>query len=225
MDNSLPKRKEQFMYFFRSLFLLSIAFLTFTFSGCVKHGSNVDNSPGRTSIYSDAATPDQIQGVGIESQDIISMSDKMVRDMIANPVLVSDSQPRRVIVDSVYFTNESSNKINLNLLTDRLRIGLLQSANGRMIFLGRHYTDMVQHERKLKSQLQVDKGTNSHAANVMGSDYRLGGRITSLDTYAGKIDARFTQIVFEMVDLKTGAIVWGGQYSFKKTAEPNVFYK
>jgi PBP1b-binding outer membrane lipoprotein LpoB len=194
-------------------------------AGCTTHVSRAQNKPGRASVYSDAATPGQIQGVGIESQDIISMTDKMMRDMLANPLLVSNAQPRRVIVDAAYFHNESSNQINVNLLTDRLRTGLLQAANGRMIFLGRHYADMVEHERKLKSQGVVDGGTNTAAPSPMGGDYRLGGRITSLDTYGNTLDSRFTQVVFEMVDLQTGAIVWGGQYSFKKTAEPNVFYR
>jgi penicillin-binding protein activator len=194
-------------------------------AGCTTHVSRVENKQGRASVYSDAATPEQYQGVGIESQDIISMSNKMMRDMITNPLLVSNAQPRRVVVDSKYFRNESSNPINVNLLTDRLRTGLLRAANGRMIFLGRHFSDMVDHERKIKSQGLVDGGTNAHAPSPMGADYRLGGRITSLESYENKVDSRFTQVVFEMVDLESGAIVWSGQYSFKKTAEPSIFHR
>lgn len=205
--------------------MMILVFMLLGIFGCNTHMSRVENKPGRVSVYSDEATPGQIQGAGIESQDIISMSDKMMRDMLANPLLVSNAQPRRVIVDAAYFRNESSNQINVNLLIDRLRNGLLQAANGRMIFLGRHYADMVEHERKLKSKDVVDDGTNMSAPSPMGGDYRLGGRITSLDTSGNGMNSRFTQVVFEMVDLQTGAIVWGGQYSFKKTAEPNVFYR
>lgn len=207
------------------LILYTVTAVFIVFSGCTTYVSNVDNEPGRASVYSDASTSGPVQGAGIESQDIISMTDKMMRDMLTNPTLVNSSTPRRVIIDSAYFRNESTNQINLNLLTDRLRSGLIQSAGGRMIFVGRQYSNMVEEERALKEQGIVDSGTSTPAAKQMGADFRLAGRITSLDTVDRQLDSRFTQVVFEMVDLQTSAIVWSGQYSFKKTDEPDVFYR
>lgn len=195
--------------------------------GCTTYKSDVENAPGRPTIYTAPETVGPVAGIGIESQDIIGMTDKMMRDMMTNPLLVNASKPPHVIVDAVYFRNESTSRINLNMITDRLRIGLNRHSNGRMIFVGRHYSDMVENERKLKAKGITDQGTTGYAAKTLGGDYRLGGRITSQDAISNSsgLTSRYTQIVFEMVDLQTGAIIWGGEYSFQKTAGDDVIYR
>ena len=202
-----------------------ILVLMFSLEGCTTYTSEVENELGRPTVYSEPGTVGSIAGTGIESQDIISMCDKMVRDMIANPVLGNKSSPPRVIVDAAFLRNESSSQVNLNMIADRLRSGLIRTANGRMLFVGRHYSEMVEKEKKLKDKGVVDKGSTLNTDSVFGSDYRLGGRITSLDARKSGMTSNFTQIVFEMVDLQTGAIVWGGEYSFRKTAGDDVIYK
>ena len=52
------------------------------------------------------------------------MSDLMMRDILATPVLAGRAKAPRVIVDSEYFVNESSSRINKNIITDRLRVQL-----------------------------------------------------------------------------------------------------
>src|SRR5690242_14485318 len=58
----------------------------------------------------DPSSRGPVSGVGIESQDIIGMTDRMVRDMLSNPQLAARSVAPRVIVDDQYFTNESSQR-------------------------------------------------------------------------------------------------------------------
>ncbi len=185
-----------------------------------------DNAPGRTS-YNDPSQRDGVSGVGVESQDIIAATEEMMRDMLANPVLAGRAVPPRVIIDSEYFRNESSSVVNRNQLTDRLRIQLNRSANGRMVFVGRHYADMVERERQMKRDGVVDGGTIRTTAATAGGDYRLGGRITSLDAMSRDTQkrSRYHQITFEMVDLELGTIVWSGIYEFQRTAQDNVIYR
>ena len=106
-----------------------------------------NNTAGRATVYEDVRTSSPIvQGVGIESQDIVAMTDRMMRT--CSPISCSPGAPRsRVIVDSQYFTNESSSRINKNMITDRLRIELQRAAQGRMVFIGREYSGMVEAER------------------------------------------------------------------------------
>jgi PBP1b-binding outer membrane lipoprotein LpoB len=191
----------------------------------------VNNSPGRPTVYEDVGSPGRVAGIGIESQDIVSMTDKMVRDMLATPVLADRKVSPRVIIDSEYFRNEGSSRINKNMITDRLRVELNRAAQGRMIFAGRHYSDMVNSERSLKreggSTASVDTGTIGLTKATLGGDFRLGGRITTLDavnSYNG-MSSRTHQIIYEMVDLETGQIVWSGIYDFKKTAQDDVIYR
>jgi hypothetical protein len=191
----------------------------------------VNNSPGSPTVYEDVGSPGRVAGIGIESQDIVSMTDKMVRDMLATPVLADRKVSPRVIIDSEYFRNEGSSRINKNMITDRLRVELNRAAQGRMIFAGRHYSDMVNSERSLKreggSTASVDTGTIGLTKATLGGDFRLGGRITTLDavnSYNG-MSSRTHQIIYEMVDLETGQIVWSGIYDFKKTAQDDVIYR
>ena len=191
------------------------------------YDTNIDNSRGRASIYTDVSSVGRVAGVGIQSQDISAMSDRMMRDILATPVLAGRAVAPRVIIDSEYFINESSSRINKNMITDRLRIQLNRAAGGRMMFIGRHFSHMVQKERQLKRQGTVDLGTMGTAKKTAGADFRLGGRIASLDSIDRRSAAksRFHQITFEMIELETGAIVWSNFYDFKKTSSEDVLYR
>jgi PBP1b-binding outer membrane lipoprotein LpoB len=187
----------------------------------------VDNAPGSPTVYIDPGTSGPVKGVGIESQDVIAMTDQMMRDMLAQPRLANAATPPNIIIDAEYFYNESSSRLNKNTITDRLRVGLNRAAQGRMQFVGRHYADMVAKERELKRQGVVDKATQGQTAAPRGGDYRLGGRITSLDSRDPKsgMMQRYNQIIFEMVDLETSDIVWSGIYEFAKAAQDDIIYR
>jgi len=188
---------------------------------------DVENKPGTPSTYIDPGTTGKVQGVGIESQDIISMTDQIMRDMLSSPRLAGRATPARVIIDAEYFVNEGTNRINKNIITDRLRVELNRAAQGRMIFVGRQYAEMVDQERNLKREGAVTPGTKGQAGAPLGADFRLGGRIASqdkLDTKTGMAE-RYTYITFEMVDLETSEIVWSGSYEFAKAAQDDVIYR
>ena len=203
--------------------LFAVAAAGLLLSAC----QTVQNTAGTPTTYTDPSQLGPVKGVGIESQDIISMTDQMMRDMLTEPRLANAATPPNVILDGEYFVNESSSRINRNQITDRLRIGLQRAAQGRMQFVGRHYANMVADERNLKRKGVIDKGTTGTAAAQKGGDYRLGGRITSLDARDVKsgMTQRYTQITFEMIDLESGEIVWSGIYEFQKAATDDVIYR
>lgn len=189
---------------------------------------NRDNSAGRPTVYQDVRSADKkVQGVGIQSNDIAAMTDKMMRDMLANPMLAGRMPPPRIIVDSEYFTNESSTRVDKNLITNRLRVDLTRAANGRMIFVARNRSNMVAKERELKRDGQVDGGTIRTTRAQAGADYRLAGSINSLDALDPSTGTmqRYQQITFEMIDLELGTIVWSGIYEFEKTGQNDIIYR
>jgi len=195
-------------------------------AGCAT--SNVDNSAGRKTVYQDVSSQSAtVAGVGVESQDVVSMTDKMIRDILSNPQIAGRSTPARIIIDSAYFSNDSSSRLNKNAITDRLRVELNRAANGRLVFVARHYGDMVQNERDAKRSGQTDAGTIRSTKATAGGDFRLGGRITSMDaasTTSGNV-SRYHQITFELIDLEYGTIAWSGLYEFKKEARDDVIYR
>jgi len=168
-----------------------------------------------------------VSGLGIEAQDITSMADRMVRDMLGNAILANRAKAPRVIVDSAYFTNESSQRINKNLITDRLRVGLNRASEGRMTFLARQNAAMIEEERALKREGVTDVGTTGLTRAQSGADFRLTGNIASTearDPRTGTMQ-RFTQIVFEMVDLESGEIAWSNNYEIARAATDDVIYR
>lgn len=203
---------------------LAVAVLT---TACATTTYPVVNAPGSPTTYGDPGTRGPVSGIGIESQDIVSMTDRMMRDILTSTTLTTRPTPPRVIIDAEYFTNESSSRLNKNSITDRLRVSLNRASQGRLVFVGRQFADMVAKERDIKRQGVVDTGTQPLTQAQLGGDFRMGGRITSLDTRSPSTGqmSRYNQITFEMIDLETGQIVWSGIYEFLKTAQDDVIYR
>lgn len=201
--------------------LLGVVFL----AGCQTGG--VNNAPGRATTYHSPDSPGPVQGVGMESQDIVSMADRMVRDLLQHSALVDRSTPPRIIIDSEYFRNEGSTRVNRNLITDRLRVDLNRAAEGRLIFVGREFVDMVEHERALKREGVTDGGTIRSTEATAGADFRLAGRIAtrdSIDSSSGTTQ-RWTQITFEMIDLEDGTIMWSNLYDYARSSQDDIIYR
>ncbi len=182
---------------------------------------------GKPVTYQDVNSTGVVAGVGVESQDVTAVTDAMVKDILATPEVVKRSQAARVILDAAYFENESSQRINKNLLVDRLRINLQRAAQGKLQFVSRESADMVAQERDMKRQGTTDAGTLKQAKATAGADYRLIGRINSLDArsaQSGSVE-RYTQITFELIDLETSLSIWSNLYEFKKGGQDDAVYR
>ena len=167
-----------------------------------------------------------VSGVGIESQDLIPMSDKMVRDLLADPTFGNASTPPRVIIDDTRFKNESNQPMNLALIVDRLRIELQRASRGKMQFVSRQNVDLVEKEKQLKASGRVDAGSSSTRRAIAGADYMLIGKIavqSSTDRSSG-MRANFYQITFEMLDLNNSLTVWSNYYDVKKAGADDKIY-
>lgn len=202
---------------FFSAIILSIA------TGCASGGSNPS---GQQAVYLDPSQRGPVSGIGIEQQDIASMSDLMMRDILTVPQLASAVPIPRIIVDSQYFDNEGLQRINVKLLANKLRVGLQRASGGRMIFVGRERANMVAEERELKRSGVTDVGTTGLTRAQAGADYRLAGTIadtTARDSQG--MTQRYTQITYEIIDLELGTIVWSNQYELSKAAADDVVYR
>ncbi|MEN8190700.1 MAG: penicillin-binding protein activator LpoB [Thermodesulfobacteriota bacterium] len=197
-------------------------------SACTtNYSTRVDDSPGRPTVYEDVNSPGKVQGIGVESQDIAGMTDKMMRDMLATPVLAARQTAPYVIVDDKYFTNESATIMNKRLITERLMINLNRASMGRMVFVERAAASMVEKERALKRSGVVTGGTMGQTKKTAGADFRLTGRIMSQDSVNSGTGykSRYNVITFKMIDLETSIAVWTGMYEFKKSTAEDVIYR
>lgn len=182
---------------------------------------------GAAARYEDPTTAGEVRGVGVESQDIVTVSDLMVRDILAEPEMVQKAKAPRIIMDAEYFKNESTQRLNKNLIVDRLRVALQRASRGKLVFVSRESAAMVAAERNLKRDGVTDVGTTGMTKAQAGADYRLVGRITTLDSRSGSTGSveRYTQMSFELIDLETGVSEWANQYEFKKSGRDDAIYR
>jgi curli biogenesis system outer membrane secretion channel CsgG len=183
---------------------------------------------GTQAVEQDPTGRGAISGIGIESRDIDMMADQMVRDLLSRPDIVGTPVPPRIVIDSEKFYNDSSQRIDRDMLTGALRASLSRAAAGRLRFVSRESMDIVMRERELKRTGVADGGTRGMTQGVSGVDYQLIGKISSLDSSDPKsgIVQRRTQVVFELVDLETGDLPWTGQpYVILRSAGVGVVYR
>ncbi len=206
--------------------LLALASLLVTTACAPMYGTRVDDSAGRPTAYQDPRSQGAIRGgVGIESQDIVSMTDQMMRDMLATPALVNRSTPAKVVIDSSDFRNDSSARIDKDLITNRLRVELNRSAAGRMVFIGRRNIAAVEAERELRDKGIVDQGTRQAARATRSWDFKLVGSLNSQDLMNTAGDkSRYQQVTFEMIDIN-GELIWSGMYEMSKVGRDDVIYR
>ncbi|MCH2209574.1 MAG: penicillin-binding protein activator LpoB [Lentisphaerales bacterium] len=155
-------------------------------------------------------------GIGITSKEIRAMTDEMMRDMLKNPILFPPGKVNLVIVDDAHFRNNSAQRIEKNLIVSRLRVELLRAAQGRMRFIGRHVSSVLEEEQELRKEVKRKKTV----------DFRLTGRFEDQRTRgADGTMTNYVQVLFEMIDLHAGEIVWTNMYSFKKKARESEVYQ
>ena len=182
---------------------------------------------GQAARYQDPTSTGQVSGVGLESQDIVSVSDTMVRDLLADAGVMKNERAPRIVMDGEYFKNESTQRINKNLIVDRMRIALQRASKGKLMFVSRESAAMVAAERELKRDGVTDVGTTGLTKAQAGVDYRLVGRISTLDsrsTSSGTVE-RYTQLSFELIDLESGVSLWANQYELKKAGRDDAIYR
>jgi PBP1b-binding outer membrane lipoprotein LpoB len=185
------------------------------------------NNNATTTMNLDPTSQGPVGGIGIGGADVVAMADQMMRDMLATPQLSSLRVPPQIIIDAEYFTNESSQRINKDIITDRLRTSLNRASQGRFIFVARNRADMVAAEREAKRAGMVDVGTTGLTRAQAGADFRLSGNIASTEQRNNRTGMvqRFTQITFEMVDLERGTIVWSNTYDIARASADDVVYR
>ncbi len=182
--------------------------------------------PAAAVRYTDVRAPGAVQGVGTESQDIVTVTDLMVRDILASPFMAGLTRPPVILIDTERFSLEGTQRLNKALVIDRLRINLQRASQGRLQFLSRAAAADVELERDLKRQGVTDAGTRNLQDRVAGLDYRLYGRMATQDKRApsGMVE-RYTQFSFELVDQQRSLSVWANQYEFQKAARDDSVYR
>lgn len=200
------------------------ALATFAIVGAAQSSSDAGSAVTEIGVGSRGP----VQGIGIEGRDIAAMTNTMAREILNAKSVVGDgTSVPRVIVDSQYFRIEGSQPMNRNLISQRLLVELNRAAAGRIQFVGRRHAAMVAEERELKREGVTDPGTLKPRKAQLGADFRLAGTFSTLDQVQAKTGKmqRYSQLVFELVDLESSEVVWTGLYEVERAAADDVVYR
>jgi TolB-like protein len=162
---------------------------------------------------------DDIGGTGIDSADVILATDRATKDL--GPALLKSKENNLVVAPST-IKNESIQPFNTGMLTDRMIDQLVHDCGDRVRFLAREHIDEVVKERDAKRS-GVYSPTEQKA--LLGANYLLTGRITSLGKRADGDRADYYVLSFRLVDAEDSHVVWSNQYEFKKVGTAGVVYQ
>lgn len=191
------------------------------FAGCASSGVK---NPSGTPVTE--MRPDErgfVAGTGIESQDLVMVTDKMARSILAIPQIANAQGVPHIVLNPVI--NETRFPINKEIFLTRIEGQLSTKANGKVVFLARDRMDALERERQLKLSGQVTASADPAPVEFKGADFFLTGRLQSLTTRTGAGTSDYVLYTFELVDARTSEKVWMDQAEIKKQGLEDAAYR
>jgi PBP1b-binding outer membrane lipoprotein LpoB len=190
-------------------------------SGCASSG--VKNPSGVPVTEMRADERGFVAGTGIESQDLVMVTDKMARSILAIPQIVNAQGVPHIVLEPV--VNESRFPINKEIFLTRIEGQLSTKAMGKVVFLARERMTALERERDLKRAGQVTASADPAPVEFKGADFFLTGKLQSLGTRAGAGTSDYVLYTFELIDARTSEIVWMDQAEIKKQGLEDAAYR
>ena len=93
-------------------------------AGCAGVAPQAQRYVAAPAAYVDTHVQGPVSGVGVESQDIDAMADKMARDLLATPEIAGRTVAPRIVLDDSDLQNRGSQAFDKGMITDSLRVRL-----------------------------------------------------------------------------------------------------
>ena len=164
-----------------------------------------------------------VGGTGVESQDLVRVSDKIARGILSAPQIAAAVAPPVVVLEPVL--NETRFPINKNIFLDRIQAQLISKAQGKVTFMARERMAALEREREMKRTGQLTATGNPLAQEFKGADYFLTGTLQGLSTRTSKGTSDYILYAFQLIDARTSAIVWEDNAEIKKQGLEDAAYR
>jgi PBP1b-binding outer membrane lipoprotein LpoB len=190
-------------------------------SGCASTG--VKNPSG---VPVTQMRPDEqgfVAGTGVESQDLVAVTDKMARSILTTPQISNAQGTPRVVLDPVL--NETRFPINKDIFLTRIRVELNSKARGKVIFLARERMAALEKEKQMKQSGQVTSSSDPNVVEFKGADFFLTGKLSGLSTRTSAGTSDYILYTFELVDARTSDIIWEDSAEIKKQGLEDAAYR
>jgi PBP1b-binding outer membrane lipoprotein LpoB len=164
-----------------------------------------------------------VAGTGVESQDLVAVTDKMWRSMLGIPQIANAQGAPRVVLEPV--ENSTRFPINKDIFLTRIRSELNSKAHGKIVFLDRERMAALEHERQMKQSGQVTASSDPNAVEFKGADFFLTGKLSGLTTRTSAGTSDYILYTFHLVDARTSDIVWEDSAEVKKQGLEDAAYR
>jgi PBP1b-binding outer membrane lipoprotein LpoB len=190
-------------------------------AGCASSG--VKNPSGVPVTRMTADEQGFVAGTGVESQDLVAVTDKMARSVLGIPQIANAATPPIIVLDPV--NNETRFPINKDIFLTRIRSELNSKCRGKVTFLARDRMAALEKERNLKREGAVTASSDANVQEFKGADYFLTGELKGLSTRTSKGTSDYILYAFQLVDARTSAIVWEDNAEIKKQGLEDAAYR
>ncbi len=182
------------------------------------------NSPNGPSVTE--LRPDErgfVAGLGIESQDLVTISDKMARGILgAEPIANAQGKPV-IVLEPI--NNETRFPIDKDIFLTRIRVSLSGNANGKIQFVAREHIDKLEAERDRKLAGQVTGGEKVKGNEFRGADFILTGTFKAISSRGNAGASDYVLYTFQLIDPDNSDIIWEGFHEIKKQGRDDVTYR
>lgn len=205
---------------FRILALATAAAPVLFLTGCA---TGVQNPSGVPVTEMKADERGFVAGTGVESQDLVAVTDKMARGVLGIPEITSAKVAPRIVLDPV--VNETRFPINKDIFLTRIRSQLNEKSMGKVRFLDREMMKTLERERDLKRSGQVTASSDPNVVEFRGADYFLTGKLQGLTTKSSQGTSDYILYSFRLTDARTSEIVWESSSEIKKQGLEDAAYR
>ena len=188
--------------------------------GCAS-GSQNSNSKPVTYVPTDQMG--EISGTGIESQDIGTVTDLMVKS-ISEVIQYRVHEPGKTpLIGVLPVDNSTRFDIDSRLFTTRIRVLLSKRMLGQVSFVARERMNALYEEHQRKEVGVVTGGEEQFAPK--GVDYFLTGELLSISTKTRAGQSDYVLYTFRLIDANTSEEVWTDMAELKKEGREDAAYR
>ena len=202
---------------------LTLAVLT---SLCVAGCASSNGVKNPSGVPVTKMNPDEqgfVVGTGIESQDLVAVTDKMARSVLTIPQIANATTPPVVVLDPV--ENQTRFAINKDIFLTRIRTELNTKTRGKVTFVARDRLAALEHERQLKQQGAFTSNSDPNLQEFKGADYFLTGTLQGLSTRTKAGTSDYVLYAFQLIDARSSVIVWEDSAEIKKQGLEDAAYR
>lgn len=200
---------------------LLVVIITAVFAGCASSG--VRNPSGVPVTEMRADERGFVAGTGVESQDLVTVTDKIARKILSTPRIAQAQTAPAIVLLPV--ENNTRFPINKEVFLSRIQALLLESAQDKVRFLARERLPAIEQERALKQAGQVTSSSDPNVQEFKGADYFLTGKLEGLPTRTSQGISDYILYTFSLIDPRTTEVVFQGFHEIKKQGLEDASYR